>query len=120
MGWDKARETILARQKQLGLVPANTQLPPRPPQLPAWDSLSSEEKRMAAHQMEVFAAQLDHAEFEFGRAIESARTGQLDNTIVTSDNGASEGGPAGSYNISRDLYRERRSAALAEWRAFGA
>jgi len=107
MGWDKAREMVLARQKQLGVVPADTRLPPRPPQLPAWDSLGPAEKRMAAHQMEVFAAQLEHADFEFGRVIEELRrTGQLDNTIVivTSDNGASgEGGPAGSYNEVRNL-----------------
>ena len=107
MGWDKAREMILARQKRLGVVPADTRLPPRPPQLPAWESLNPDEKRMAAHQMEVFAAQLDHADFEFGRVIEELRrTGQLDNTIVivTADNGASgEGGPAGSYNEVRNL-----------------
>jgi arylsulfatase A-like enzyme len=110
MGWDKAREMILARQKKLGVVPANAQLPPRPDELPAWDSLTPEQKRMAAREMEVFAAQLDHADHEFGRVVETLRrTGQLDNTLilVTTDNGASgEGAPPGTYNEVRNLVGE--------------
>lgn len=102
MGWDKAREQILARQKELGIVPDGTQLPPRPDDLPAWDSLSVEEKRMHARTMEVMAAQLEHADYEFGRMLETLeRTGYLDNTIVliTSDNGASgEGAVNGTHN----------------------
>lgn len=102
MGWDQAREHILARQKQLGVVPEGTQLPPRPAELPAWDSLSMDEQRMHARAMEAFAAQLDHADHEFGRILKALeRTGQLDNTIVliTSDNGASaEGNINGTHN----------------------
>lgn len=107
MGWDVAREQILANQKRLGIVPADAVLPPRPAELPAWDSLSAEEKKLAARQMEVMAAQLTHADREFGRIIDMLeRTGQLENTIiiVTADNGASaEGGPVGSYNEVRNL-----------------
>jgi len=102
MGWDKAREMILARQIKLGIMPEGTQLPERPAELPAWDSLSPDAKRMAAREMEVFAAQLDHADHEFNRILETLeRTGQLDNTIVVvlSDNGASaEGAPNGTDN----------------------
>jgi arylsulfatase A-like enzyme len=102
MGWNKARELILSRQKSLGMVPADAQLPPWPDNVPAWDTLSTDQQRMAARAMEVFAAMLDHSDHEFGRIVDSLRrTGQLENTviIVVSDNGASaEGGLAGSFN----------------------
>lgn len=102
MGWDKARELILQQQKRLGVVPADAQLPSRPDLLPAWDSLNADEKRMHARAMEVFAAQLEHADHEFGRILKTLeRMGQLENTIVliTSDNGASaEGGLNGTHN----------------------
>ena len=102
MGWDKAREAILKRQKAEGLVPQNARLAPRPPEMPAWDSLSAEQKKLYARQMEAFAAQLSHADAQFGRILDALEaSGELDNTmvIVTSDNGASaEGGPNGLYN----------------------
>ncbi len=105
MGWDKAREMILARQKELGVVPQDTELTPRPNIIPAWDGLPADAKRMYARQMEVFAAQLSHADHEFGRIIDTLeRIGELDNTliIVASDNGASaEGGLGGTYSEAR-------------------
>ena len=102
MGWNAARELILARQKRLGLFPKDAELPPWPENVPAWDSLTVEQQRLAARAMEVFAAMLDHADHEFGRIIASLReTGALENTVIIalSDNGASaEGGLAGSFN----------------------
>jgi len=102
MGWDVAREQILARQKELGVVPANTQLTERIPEIPAWDSLSEEEQRLYARQMEVFAAQMEHVDHQIGRVVDTVeRIGELDNTLifVTADNGASgEGGLAGTFN----------------------
>jgi len=102
MGWDEARNQILANQKQLGIVPENTRLTERIDQIPAWDSLSDDEKRLYTRQMEVFAGQLEHVDYQIGRVVETlARIGELDNTLifVTSDNGASgEGGLAGTFN----------------------
>lgn len=102
MGWDKAREAILKRQIAQGLVPAGTKLAPRPEGMPAWDSLSSEQKRLYARQMEVFAASLSHADAEFGRILDRLEArGELENTIIviTSDNGASaEGAATGMHN----------------------
>lgn len=102
MGWDKARETILRREIAAGLVPRGTRLAPRPEAMPAWDSLSADQKRMYARQMETFAAALSHADAQFGRILDALEArGELDNTmvVVTSDNGASaEGGPEGLYN----------------------
>ena len=102
MGWDKARETILAKQKKLGIVPADTKLTERIDQIPAWDSLSAKEKSLYARQMEVFAAQMEWVDLQIGRVVaELKRIGELENTLifVTADNGASgEGGLAGTFN----------------------
>jgi arylsulfatase len=101
-GWDKTRETILANQKKLGIVPANTNLTGRIKEIPAWDSLDDEHKKLYTRQMEVFAAQLEYCDAQIGRVIDTLeRIGELDNTLifVTSDNGASgEGGLAGTFN----------------------
>jgi arylsulfatase A-like enzyme len=102
MGWDKAREMILERQKALGIVPANTMLTERIDEIPAWDSLTDKEKKLYARQMEVFAAQMEWVDLQIGRVVaELARIGELENTLifVTADNGASgEGGLAGTFN----------------------
>ena len=101
-GWDQAREIILANQKNLGIIPANTKLTERIDQIPAWDSLSEQEKKLYARQMEVFAAQMEWVDYQIGRVVKAlTRIGELDNTLifVTSDNGASgEGGLAGTFN----------------------
>ena len=101
-GWDKVREEIIENQKRLGIIPENTNLTERIDAIPAWDSLSDDERRLYARQMEVFAAQLEYVDVQIGRVVETLeRIGELDNTliIVTSDNGASgEGGLAGTFN----------------------
>ena len=102
-GWDKVREETLARQKALGVVPADTQLTPRPDIIPAWDTLSPDQKAVYARMMEVFAAAMAYSDDQMGRVIEAIRqTGTLDNTLilfVEGDNGASaEGGPQGLLN----------------------
>jgi arylsulfatase len=102
MGWDKAREAILRAQKAQGLVPQAAVLAPRPEGMPAWNSLSADQKKLYARQMEVFAASVSAADEQFGRILDALQaSGELDNTmvVVTSDNGASaEGGPDGLYN----------------------
>lgn len=102
MGWDKARKMILSNQKRLGVVPKNTKLTKRIPEIKAWKSLSDKEKKLYARQMEVFAAQMEHVDHQIGRVVkELERIGELDNTLifVTADNGASgEGGLAGTFN----------------------
>jgi len=102
MGWDVAREQIFANQKKLGIVPPDTKLTDRIPEIPAWDSLSAEEKKLYARQMETFAAQMEYVDAQIGRVVAALeRIGELDNTLifVTSDNGASgEGGLAGTFN----------------------
>ena len=102
MGWDKAREIIHKNQKRLGVIPKDTKLTERIPEIPAWDSLSDQEKKLYARQMEAFAAQMEHVDYQIGRVVkELERIDELDNTLifVTADNGASgEGGLAGTFN----------------------
>jgi arylsulfatase len=103
MGWDKLREQTLAREKQLGVVPPDAKLAPKPAAIKDWDTLTSDEKKLYAHQMEVFAGFGEMADYEIGRLIQAIRdSGQLDNTLVfyiVGDNGASaEGGMQGLYN----------------------
>jgi arylsulfatase len=95
-GWDVYREEAFARQKALGWIPQDAVLPPRPDTLPAWDSLSPEEKRFHARSMEVYAGFLEHTDTQVGKLIdELERSGQRDNTLILyvfSDNGASAEG----------------------------
>ena len=102
-GWDKLREETLARQLQMGIVPPGTKLTPRPPQIPAWDSLTPDQKRLFARQMETFAGFAEQTDHEIGRLVDALEeTGELDNTLffyIVGDNGSSaEGGPDGTFN----------------------
>ena len=102
-GWDKVREETLARQIKLGIVPRDTQLTKRPEQIPAWGSLSADQKRAYARMMEVYAGALSYADDQIGRLLDAVEeAGQLDNTLVIfimGDNGASaEGSLQGTTN----------------------
>lgn len=99
-GWDTLRNEIFARQKAQGIIPANAELTPRPADLPAWASLTVDQKKIYARFMEAYAASLSFMDHEVGRILDSLKeSGQLDNTLVIfieGDNGGSgEGGPAG-------------------------
>ena len=101
-GWDVERERRLARQKALGVVPADTRLPDRNDGVRAWDSYSGDEHRVFTRLQSAFAAMLDHTDQHLTRLVEFLeRAGVRDDTliIVMSDNGASqEGGPLGFVN----------------------
>jgi len=104
-GWDVWREATFARQQSMGLLPPTTELSERPEWVPAWDSLSDDQRRVYARFMECFAGYLSHADAQIARVLETIRDlGDWEDTIVLvlSDNGASsEGGPTGSYNDLR-------------------
>jgi arylsulfatase A-like enzyme len=104
-GWDAWRQATLSRQIAAGVLPGGTELSPRPDWVPAWDSLSTDERRLYARYMEAFAAFLSHTDDEMARLVDFLQlTGDLENTLlfVLSDNGASsEGGPTGSMNDVR-------------------
>ena len=103
MGWDRLREQTFARQKAIGLFTRGTQMPARPAEIPAWDTLPEGEKTFARRIMEAYAGFLDHTDEQVGRLLSAIeREGELENTLVfyiVGDNGASlEGGPLGSLN----------------------
>jgi arylsulfatase A-like enzyme len=103
MGWERLREQIFANQKRLGVIPPGTQLTPWPDVLPKWDSLSFVQKKLYAHEAEVFAAYAAYTDHEIGRVIQAvADAGKLDNTLIiyiSGDNGTSaEGTLEGTFN----------------------
>jgi arylsulfatase A-like enzyme len=95
-GWNKLRETIFANQKRLGIMPENAKLTPWPKDLPEWDSLSFEEKKLFIKQADIYGAYLAYADHEIGRVIQAVEDlGELDNTLIIyigGDNGASAEG----------------------------
>jgi arylsulfatase A-like enzyme len=102
-GWDKYREEILARQKKLGIVPSNTQLTPKPKEMPDWDTLSASEKKVFLRHQQIFAAYAEISDHEIGRVVRAIEDmGVMDNTLIiyiTGDNGSSaNGGPIGRFN----------------------
>ena len=101
-GWDAYREKVFARQKELGIAPADAELSRHDPDVPDWASQPPEARRLYSRMMEVFAGFLSHTDHQVGRLVEFLRMlGELDNTLimVISDNGASaEGGPTGTTN----------------------
>ncbi len=102
-GWDEYRQETFARQKQLGIIPQDTKLAPKPSDIKDWDKLTADEKKLFARQMEVFAAFAAHTDNEIGRVVQTIEDiGELENTLilyVVGDNGASaEGGMIGMFN----------------------
>jgi arylsulfatase len=102
-GWDALRERTFARQKQLGVIPADADLTARHAEIPAWDDMPDELKPVLARQMEVYAAFLEHTDHHVGRLVDAIEElGVLENTLVyyiVGDNGASaEGTLNGAFN----------------------
>lgn len=123
-GWDVVRAETLERQKELGIVPAGTALPPRNDGVPAWDELGGDLRRLLERQMEVAAAFLTHTDHQVGELVrELERHGRLDDTffLVMSDNGASgEGGPYGQFTTTRGFNRvgetvDYKVSRMDEW-----
>ncbi|WP_226633702.1 arylsulfatase [Novosphingobium profundi] len=103
MGWDAYREVTFQRQKEMGIIPADAKLTPRPKSLPAWNTLDADQKRLYARMMEVFAAFGYQVDQEVGRVIDYVESlPDADNTMIiyiVGDNGASaEGGFDGTLN----------------------
>ena len=84
---------ILERQKQLGIVPTNTELAENPEYIKRWNTLSADERTVYARQMEVYATLVEHADHEVGRLVDAIEElGELDNTLfvyIAGDNGGS-------------------------------
>lgn len=103
MGWNTLRDQIFANQKRLGVVPENTVLTPWPDDLPKWETLTADQKKLFARQAEVFAGYAAYTDHEIGRVIQAVQDmGKLDNTLIiyiSGDNGTSaEGTTVGTPN----------------------
>jgi arylsulfatase A-like enzyme len=102
-GWDKQREIMLARQKELGVVAAEADLTARHGEIPAWDDMPDQIKPVLEREMEVYAGFLEHTDYHVGRVIDALEhLDVLDDTLVfyiIGDNGASaEGTLQGAFN----------------------
>ncbi len=102
-GWDAQRERTFAKQKELGVIPADAELTARPAEIPAWDEMPDDLKPVLARQMEVYAGFLEHTDHHVGRLLDAlAELEVLDDTLIyciIGDNGASaEGTPNGCFN----------------------
>ncbi|MGD8414408.1 MAG: arylsulfatase, partial [Candidatus Latescibacterota bacterium] len=103
MGWDEYRKQVYEQQKKLGVIPASAQLTPRPEEIPAWDGLSDQEKKVYERLMENYTGFLEHTDVQIGRIIDAVeKSGEMENTLIiyiVGDNGASaEGGLEGTVN----------------------
>src|SRR5262249_40593012 len=82
-GWDKYREKVFAKQKEMGIIPQNATLSRHDPDVQDWDKLPADEQRLYARMMEVFAGYLEHTDHHIGRLINFLEsTGELDNTLI--------------------------------------
>jgi arylsulfatase A-like enzyme len=102
-GWDKLREETFARQKKLGVIPADAVLTKRPDEIPAWDKMPEALKPILRREMEVYAGFLEHTDYHIGRLTDALKDLEvLDDTLIyliIGDNGASaEGTPNGCFN----------------------
>ena len=102
-GWDKLREETFARQKRLGVIPADAVLTPRHKEIPSWEQMPEALKPVLRRQMEVYAGFLEFTDHHVGRLLDTLTSIEaLDNTLVyyiIGDNGASaEGTLNGTFN----------------------
>jgi arylsulfatase A-like enzyme len=100
-GWDRISDETFARQKKMGVIPATADKTARPEGLPAWDSLTADQKKLFARQMEVYAGYLSHTDHEVGRLIQELRDEAIDNNtlviyMVGDNGGSAEAGIEGS------------------------
>ncbi|MGI9823635.1 sulfatase-like hydrolase/transferase [Agromyces sp. Marseille-Q5079] len=102
-GWDAQREKTFARQKELGVIPADAELTPRHAEIPAWDDMPDDLKPVLEREMEVYAGFLEHTDHHVGRVLDAIESlGVMDDTliyVIIGDNGASaEGTVNGAFN----------------------
>lgn len=108
MGWEEYRKQVYQRQLEMGIIPQGTRLTPRPEWVPAWDTLSAQQKEIYTALMENFAGYFAFTDYEIGRLLDAVNAlPDADNTMIiyiAGDNGASaEGGPDGTLDEIRNL-----------------
>jgi arylsulfatase A-like enzyme len=109
-GWDRQRELTFARQKELGVIPADAGLTERHAEIPAWDDMAEELKPVLEREMEIYAGFMSHTDHHVGRLLDAIeQLGVMDDTliyVIIGDNGASaEGTPPGLVQRDDQLQR---------------
>lgn len=115
-GWDAYRDKVIANQKKLGLIPSDAKLPIRDSYVPAWNTLSADEKKLYAQFMEIYAGYLEYTDYEVSRIVDHLKSiNQLDNTIfyvILGDNGASKEGT--SIGLVDESFRKLSDPKIKE------
>ena len=91
IGWDELRRRRYRRMLDLGILQRPYALSPRPDDVPAWQSLSDEEKDVQDLMMAAFAGMIDRVDQNVGRLVANLKSmGVFDDTLILflSDNGA--------------------------------
>lgn len=113
-GWTRTREARFRRQKQLGIVPADTRLPQPDADIPAWDGMAPAARAFAARCMEVYGAFVEHTDQQIGRilaALNEFGVGEDTMIVLLSDNGATAEAGHGSVDFRHSLYIAPETAA---------
>jgi arylsulfatase len=101
-GWEELNAEVFEKQKELGWIPKDAKLNPRPDFIPAWDSIPESQRPFQSRLMEVYAGFIEHADVQAGKIIDEVeRQGLLDNTLVLyifGDNGAATAGQNGTIS----------------------
>ena len=101
-GWEELRKEIFARQKTMGIIPADAELTPMDPTMQKWSDIPEGERKFQSRLMEVYAGFLEHTDVQYGRIIDELdNLGIKDNTLViyiNGDNGSSAEGINGSIS----------------------
>ncbi len=127
-GWDKVQKKICANQKEMGIIPENTQCTERDDAIPAWDDsehFDNKYRALMAKQMQTYAGYLEYTDEQVGRVIDSIEDlGEIDNTLiiyVVGDNGGSaEGSFTGTCSVwatysNHDYTEEENLDCKDEW-----
>jgi arylsulfatase len=91
IGYDAQRERNFGTLKQAGIIPADSVLPPRNPDITPFASLSPDVQRRESRKMEIYAAMIDNLDRHVGQLLDYLRANDLyDDTLIVfmSDNGA--------------------------------
>ncbi len=101
-GWEKIREERFNKQKEIGIIPKETELPGLNPGVKPWEQLTEDEKKAFIRFQETYAGFLTHTDEQIGRFLDKLRSvGELEETMIVflSDNGSSSmGKTTGSIN----------------------
>jgi len=101
-GWDAYRVRTYKRQLEMGVIPEGTELTPRDPTMPSWDSIPEDQRAFQRRLMEIFAGFVEHTDHQVGELLEGLeQRGLKDNTLVIyifGDNGSSAEGQNGSIS----------------------